>query len=102
MRKLTLKPARSRGSSDTLEVAPLPDRAQDPTRELSLNEEGILFMRSGGSSSCFCTATRSSRDRLKSQSFRAEPGGLFPRLLEARMPGRFLRIRPSAGKKAFG
>jgi hypothetical protein len=37
MRKLTLKPARSRGSSDTLEVAPLPDRAQDPTRELSLN-----------------------------------------------------------------
>ena len=29
MRKLTLKPARSRGSSDSLEIAPLPDRAQD-------------------------------------------------------------------------
>ena len=31
MGKLTLKPARSRGSSDTMEVAPLLDRAQDPT-----------------------------------------------------------------------
>ena len=29
MRKLTLKLVRSRGLSDSLEVAPLPDRAQD-------------------------------------------------------------------------
>ena len=47
MRKLTLKLVRSRGLSDSLEVAPLPDRAQDLRESVSLESQSARLSSAG-------------------------------------------------------